>query len=353
MMKAGVFKKYGIENAKVVDDVPKPKAGKKDVLVEVRSTSVTTGDWRSAAMIVPYGFGWIMRLMIGVTAPRGPGVFGQEFAGVVTEVGGDAGTEFKVGDEVFGTNDVNFGAHAEYIAVASDYAIARMPGSDDDNNKNNKMAEYGAIAFGGLTSLYFLRDMAALVKGDKVLITGASGCLGTFGIQLAKHYGAHVTAVCSGKNEKLVRSLGADDFIDYTTTADVAEWGGGAGDDGGKKKKKYDYIYDTVGKVKFADAKGIMTENGQLLAAAFESVGVVCKILANSMFGGKQKFRTGTPPIGNGSKKDLEFLSKLVEEGKLKVVVDTKFPLDKIADAFALVHSGHKRGSCVVTVKES
>merc|ERR1712232_530823 len=138
---------------------------------------------------------------------------------------------------------------------------------------------------------------------------------------------------------------GADDFIDYTKSG-VAEWGG-------SEKKKYNYIYDTVGKVKFADAKGILTENGQLLAAAFESIGVLCQILANTMFGrGKQKFRTGTPSIGNGSKKDLEFLSQLVEEGKLKVVTDTKFPLDKIADAFALVHSGHKQGNCVITVKE-
>merc|ERR1719171_2210110 len=299
-MKAGAFKKYGVENAKAVDDVPKPTAGKKDVLVEVRSTSVTTGDWRAATMIVPYGFGWIMRLMVGVTAPRGPGVFGQEFAGVVTEVGSDAGSQFKVGDEVFGTNDVNFGANAEYVAVSSDFAITKMPPSKRSIDKNKRMAEYGALSFGGLTSLYFLRDMATLVKGDKVLIVGASGCLGTFGIQLAKYYGAHVTAVCSGKNEKLVRSLGADDFVDYTKSNDVTEWGGN------DENRKYNYIYDTVGKVKFADAKEIMTENGQLLAAAFESMGVLCKILVNTMFGrGKQKFRTGTPTIGNDSKNSV------------------------------------------------
>lgn len=344
-MKAGVFKKYGIEHAKAVDDVPKPTAGKKRVLVEVHSTSVTTGDWRAATMIVPYGLGWIMRLMFGVRAPRSPGVFGQEFAGVVAEVGSGAGTEFEVGDEVFGTHDVNMGAHAEYVAVSADFAITKMPPSKGGDDRNRRMAEHGALAFGGLTSLYFLRDMAALVKGDRILITGASGCLGTFGIQLAKHYGAHVTAVCSGRNEALVRSLGADDFVDYTKS-DVAEWGGGEG-------KRYDYIYDTVGKVKFADAKGILTQNGQLLAAAFESLWVLCKIMANTMFGrGKQKFRTDTPSIGNGSKKDLEFLSRLVEEGKLKVVTDTKFPLEKIADAFALVHSGHKQGNCVVTVKK-
>ena len=344
-MKACVFNKYGIENAKVEEGVSKPKPGKDDVLVEVRSTSVTTGDWRAATMNVPFGLGWIMRLMMGVTAPRSPGVFGQEFAGVVKDVGSSVAAtgQFKVGDEVFGTNDTNMGAQAEYVVVRSDFAVTRMPESSNGSD-NDKMAQYGALAFGGVTSLYFLRDMAALIKGDRILITGASGCLGTFGIQLAKYYGAHVTAVCSGKNEKLVRDLGADEFIDYTKTADVAEWGGG---------QKYNYVYDTVGKVTFADAKKILTENGQLLTAVFESVGILFRILANYMFGGKKKYRTGTPDIGTGTKKDLVLLSGLVEEGKLKVVVGKKFPLDEIADAWTLVDSGHKQGNCVVTVREN
>jgi len=334
-MKAGVFKKYGVENAKI-EEVPKPKPGKEEVLVEVHSTTVTTGDWRIVAMQVPYGIGWVARLMFGVAAPRSPGIFGQEFAGVVKEVGDDV-TEFEVGDKVFGTNDVNMGAHAEYLSVRSDFAIVRMPNT---KNGSDEMAQYGALAFGGLTSLYFLRDAMKLKDGDRVLIAGASGCLGTFAIQLAKHFGAHVTAVCSGKNEKLVKGLGADAFIDYTKT-DITE----------ATDEKYDYIFDTVGKVVFADAKMILAENGQLVTAVFQSMGVVCEILANSMFGGKQKYRLGKVLVGNNSKKDLEFLRQLMEEGKLKVVIDTKFPLDKIADAFALVGSGHKHGCCAVTVK--
>merc|ERR1712196_58282 len=234
------------------------------------------------------------------------------------------------------------GAHAEYLSVRSDFAVVRMP--DNTKNGSDEMAEYGALAFGGLTSLYFLRDEMKLKEGDKILIAGASGCLGTFAIQLAKHFGAHVTAVCSGKNEKLVRGLGADDFIDYKTT-DITK--------ACTDEKKYDYIFDTVGKVKFVDGKKILTENGQLVTAVFQSMGVLCEIIANSMFGGTQKYRLGKVLVGNSSKNDLEFLRQLVEEGKLKVVIDTKFPLDKIADAFALVGSGHKHGCSVVTVKEN
>mmetsp|Transcript_15086 Transcript_15086/g.18654 ORF Transcript_15086/g.18654 Transcript_15086/m.18654 type:complete len:348 (-) Transcript_15086:726-1769(-) len=331
-MKAAVIRKYGGPEVVHLETIAKPSPTNKQVLVRVHSTSVTTGDWRVIGPNAPAGMSFLFRLAFGITAPRKK-VLGQEFAGVVEEVGA-AVTEFKVGDQVFGTNDVNFGAHSEFLCIDTDYAIIHKP-----TNSNMKMSYFGALAFGGVTSLYFVRDMAKLKKGDKILINGASGCLGTFAIQLAKYYGAHVTAVCSGKNAALVKGLGADKVIDYKeeNCTDGSE--------------KYDIIYDTVGNLKFSDSKKVLTENGQLLTAVFEGFGDLRKIMWNSMFGGKKKYRTGTPPIGKGTKKDLEFLAQLVEEGKLKVVIDSEFPLEKISDAFRLVDSGHKRGNAVVVVK--
>lgn len=333
-MRAAVIRKYGGPEVFKIENVPKPTPKKNQVLVNVYATSVTTADWRVSGPNPPpaFGFSFLFRLIFGISAPRKK-VLGQEFAGVVEEVGSNV-TEFKVGDEVFGTNDINFGAHAEYVCVDSDYAITHKP-------PEAAMANYGAIAFGGVTALYFLRDEGKLKIGDKLLIVGASGCLGTFAVQLGKYFGADVTGVCSTKNVDLVKELGADQVIDYTI------------EDYKSSAVKYDYIFDTVGKISFPAAKKILKDDGQLLAAAFNGWGDIRKVIFNSMFGGKKKYKLGTPTIGNGTKKDLKFLSDLIQNGKLKVVLDSNQPLEQISDAFQLVNTGHKRGCAGIVIKES
>jgi len=331
MMKAAVFTQYGdIDNIEM-QTIAKPVPSRNEVLVKVHTTTVCSGDWRILGPNVPCCTGWILRCMFGCCSPKIK-TLGQEFAGVVAEIGEDV-SEFKVGDEVFGTVDINFNAHAEYLTVTEDFALIKKPSNMD-------MVESATIPFGGVTSLYFLRDVVNLSDGENILINGASGCLGTFAIQIAKLLSPNctVTAVCSGKNEDLVRSLGADEFIDYTK------------DDVTKSGDKYDVIYDTVGKIGYYAACAIMSE-GAILATAAPTWGDLMPMMLNSCYCcGSKTFTTGTPEIGKETKSDLECLKKWIEEGKLKTVIDKKFSFDEILDAFRLVDSGHKKGSAAVVV---
>jgi len=331
MMKAAVFTQYGSIDNIEVQTIEKPVPSKNEVLVKVYATTVCTGDWRILGPNVPCGLGCIMRCMFGCCSPNMK-TLGQEFAGVIEEVGEDV-SEFKVGDEVFGTVDVNFNAHAEYLTVAEDYALIKKP-------SNMSMVESATIPFGGVTSLYFLRDVIHLSDGENVLINGASGCLGTFAIQIAKLLSPNcrVTAVCSGKNEELVRSLGADEFIDYTKS-DITT-----------SSEKFDVIYDTVGKIGYYSAFAIMSEGAIFATAAPTWVDVMPMLLNSCYCCGSKTFTTGVPDIGTETKVDLECLKKWIEEGKLKTIIDTKFSFDEILDAFRLVESGHKRGSAAVVV---
>jgi len=331
MMKAAVFTQYGSSDNIELQTVEKPVPSNNEVLVKVHATTVCTGDWRILGPNVPCGCGCIMRCMFGCCSPKMRSL-GQEFAGVITEIGKDV-TEFKVGDEVFGTTDINFNAHAEYLTVAENFALIKKP-------SNMSMVESATIPFGGVSSLYFLRDVLQLSDGENVLINGASGCLGTFAIQIAKLLSPNckVTAVCSGKNEDLVRSLGADAFIDYTKT-DIT-----------KSSEKFDVIYDPVGKMSYYAAYSIMSE-GATFATAAPTWGDIGAMILNSCFCcGSKTFTAGTPEIGSGTKAELECLKKWIEEGKLRTIIDTKFSFDEIREAFRLVDSGHKRGSAAVLV---
>jgi len=330
-MKAAVFTQYGSIDNIELQTIEKPIPTKNEVLVKVYATTVCTGDWRILGPNVPCGMGCLLRCMFGCCSPNMT-TLGQEFAGVIEKIGADV-TEFKVGDEVFGTVDINFNAHAEYLTIAEDFALIKKP-------SNMSMVEAATVPFGGLSSLYFLRDLINLSDGENVLINGASGCLGTFAIQLAKLLSPNckVTAVCSGKNEELVRSLGADEFIDYTNT-DVT-----------KGSEKFDVIYDTVGKMGYYSACSIMSDGG-IFATAAPSWGNVGSMLLNCCYCcGSKTCTTGAPDIGKGSKDDLECLKKWIEEGKLKTIIDTTFSLDDILDAFRLVASGHKKGSAAIIV---
>jgi len=332
-MKAAVFTEYGDADVIKVQTIEKPVPRPDEVLVKVYATTVTTGDWRVLGPNAPSGFGCLMRCFFGCCSPR-MNVLGQEFAGVVEEIGANV-TEFKVGDEVFGTNDINWGAHAEYITIAENFALIKKP-------SNMGMCESATIPFGAVTSLYFIRDVAEIKDGGNVVINGASGCLGTFAIQIVKILSptCKVTAICSRSNEALVRMLGADEFIDYNEN------------DFTQGNEKYDVIYDTIGRINYSAATNVMSENAIFMTAA-PSLGALGTMLLNACYCcGSKKFTTGTPVIGTGTKADLACLKKWIEEGKLKTVIDSKYSLDNISEAFRLVASGHKKGNAVVLVKE-
>lgn len=239
------------------------------------------------------------------------------FAGRVVEVG-SAVTRYRVGDDVFGSTD--HGAYAELLATSEDSALARMPAT-------LRYEDAAAVPYGGVTALRFLRDLAEVKPGDRVLIVGAAGGVGRFAIQLAKHLGADVTALCRRKSFDLVRELGADRVIDRET--------------GDLDARRYDVIFDTVGALKFARARRALTERGRYLSLIL-SVGLLLRVLTTRIAGG-QRALFG---IFMGERKDMEELSALMEQGVVRPVIARRFPLEQIADAHAA--AGRSDGAVVV-----
>ena len=242
-MKAVVYQQYGGPDVLRFTEVTTPVPKNHEVLIRIHATTVTAADWRVRSLIVPKGFGLISRLAIGVTGPRQP-ILGTELSGVITAIG-KAVTKFKPGDDVFAFPGVRMGCHAEYRCMAEEAAIALKPANLSED-------QAAALSFGGTTALHFLRE-AKLSAGEKVLVNGASGAVGTAAVQLARHFGAEVTAVCSAGNADLVRSLGADHIIDYTT------------EDFTRNGLVYDVIMDAAGTAPFARSSGSLREGGRLL----------------------------------------------------------------------------------------
>jgi len=269
----------------------------------------------------------VSRLAFGLWKPRQP-ILGVELSGEIVEVGKDVRL-FKQGDQVFGIS-FKYGAYAEYICMAEDASLFVKPG-------NLTFAEAASIPFGATTALYFLRDMANLQPGQKVLIIGASGCTGVYAVQLAKYYGAEVTGVCSKSNLEMVRSLGADHAIDYTQ------------EDFTRNGQTYDVIFDMVpGKFSFARYKSSLKPNGLYLAGA-GGLGAFGQMAWTALTGGK-KVIAGVAP---DRKEDLIFLKELLEDGKLKPVIDRRYSLEQTAEAHRYADTGHKKGSVVITVASS
>ncbi len=324
-MKAIVYTQYGPADVLHLQEVEKPTPNDHEVLIKVHATSVTAGDCNARGFtFVPPGFGFIARLMFGLRKPRQP-ILGIELSGEVVEVGKEVRL-FRKGDQVFGIS-LKYGAYAEYICMAEDANLALKPA-------NMTWAEAASIPFGANTALYFLRDMAKLQPGQKVLIIGASGCTGVYAVQLAKYYGAEVTGVCSTRNLEMVRTLGADHVIDYTQE-DFTENG-----------QTYDVILDMVpGKSSFARDKSSLKQNGLYLAGAggLESF---AQMAWTGLTGGKKVIAGMAPDRAEG----LVFLKELVESGKLKPVIDRCYPLEQTAEAHRYADTGHKRGSVVITI---
>jgi|TARA_R110000737_G_scaffold106856_1_gene139652 2-desacetyl-2-hydroxyethyl bacteriochlorophyllide A dehydrogenase len=320
-MKAAICTKYGEPSFLRVEEVAKPAPKKDQILVKIHSSSVTSGDSR-IRRADPY----IIRFIFGFKRPR-KSVLGVVVAGEVEAIGSEV-TKFKVGDKVFGTTGMSFGAHAEYQCISENGTLALIPEKMTYN-------EAAAIPFGATAALHFLRK-GNIKAGQKVLIYGASGALGTIAIQLAKELGAEVTAVCSDNNGTMVKVLGADKVIDYKN------------EDFTKNGVKYDIIFDTVGKSSFSSSLNSLTKSGKMLLAS-AGIGQMLRGALTSMFGSK-KVISG---VIKETAEDMLFFKKLIEADKLKAVIDTVYSLEEIKDAHAHVDAGHKKGNVIIKMNHA
>jgi NADPH:quinone reductase-like Zn-dependent oxidoreductase len=319
-MKAAVYRRYGPPGVVRIEEVPRPEPRGNELLVCVRATTVSAGDSRLRSARVPPGFGLMMRLAFGIVGPR-QHILGWDFSGEVAAVGASV-SRFAPGDRVFG---VRMGSHAEYVAV-SQGSLAPMP-------RNSRFEDAAALVFGGMTSLFYLRDKAKIQPRDRVLINGASGAVGSAAVQLARHFGGVVTGVCSAGNADLVRSLGAARVIDY------------AKEDFTQTGETYDIILDAVGNCTFARCQRALSPGGRLLLVV-ANLGQMLGATLRKSRGGRQVL-TG---VSATRVEDLISLGGLAESGALRPIIDRTYPLARIADAHAYVDTGRKKGSVVVTL---
>jgi NADPH:quinone reductase-like Zn-dependent oxidoreductase len=320
-MRAVVYEEYGSPEVLKIKYLDKPVAKDNEVLVKIFSFCVTTGDCRLRSLDMPGGMKFLARLGLGYNKPRNP-IPSMMYSGVIDSIGKGV-TKFKIGDEVFGSG---IKASAEFMVINESKVIVLKP-------KNLSFNEAAAVPFGGTSSLIFLRDFAKIKSGQKILVNGASGELGLFAVQFAKYYGCEVTAVCSGKSFNLVKSLGADFLVDYTKSNFT---------DSGEK---YDVIFDTVGKITFKDSLNSLVSDGKFVETVASLLDYLT-VLRTFVFGGK-KFIAG---VAIEKVSDLEFLKNLIEENKIKSVVDKVFSFEDICDAHSFAESGTKVGSCIVEI---
>jgi NADPH:quinone reductase-like Zn-dependent oxidoreductase len=303
-VKTIVYTKSGSPDVLQLVELEKPTPKDDELLIRVHATTVTSGDCNLRSFRFPALFWLLMRIMYGVRKPKRP-IPGSELAGEIEAVGKDV-ERFEEGDQVFGSTGMSFGANAEYVCMPEEGVVAIKPINMTDE-------EAAAVPFGALTALFFLRDEGHIQSGQRVLVNGASGGVGTFAVQLAKYFGAQVTGVCSTTNLELVRSLGADRVIDYTQE-DFTQGGG-----------PYDLIFDAVGKTSKSNCEKVLAPNGSFVTT-----------------------KTG---LTEDSKEDLIFLKELIEAGEIRSVIDRRYPLEQTAEAHRYVEKGHKKGSVVITVE--
>jgi NADPH:quinone reductase-like Zn-dependent oxidoreductase len=322
-MKAIVYSEYGPPEVLQLKEVEKPVPKDNEVLIKIFATTVTSGDCRMRKAD-PFA----IRVFNGFMRPRKTTILGNEFSGEIEEVGKNVKL-FRKGDQVFGQAGISLGTNAEYICLSENGTIAIKPA-----NLNHE--EAAVIPFGGNTALHFLRK-GNISSGKKILIFGSSGSLGTAAVQLAKHFGVEVTAVCSTANVELVKSLGADKIIDYTK------------EDFTKSGQLYDIIFDTTGKSPFSGCLNSLKHNGIYLRAVHMTLSSNVRGLWTSITSSKKVIGG----VATELKENLVFLKELIEAGKLKPVIDRSYPFEQIAEAHRYVDKGHKRGNVVVNISES
>lgn len=324
-MKAILSCEYGVQNLKL-QEIERPTPADNEVLVRVRAASVNPADGH---MIRD---SWLARLFSGLRKPTNTR-FGTDFAGVVEAVGKNV-TDFKAGDEVFGAKN---GAVADYVCVKADRAIVMKP-------HNITFEQAGSVGIAGITALQGLRDKGHIQAGQKVLINGASGGVGTFAVQIAKAFGAEVTAVCSTRNIDLVKSIGADHVIDYTK------------EDFTKTDQRYDMIYDLVGNHGFSERREILTPNGICVLAGIGGAGAHPETMGRIIGNFWNAFRSNFTKqkfvfyIAKLTKDDFGVMRDLMQSGKVSPVIDRTYKLEQTADAVRYMEEGHARGKVVVTI---
>lgn len=319
-MKAAVYHQYGGPEVVSITDIDKPIVQENDVLIRVYATTVNRTDtgFRSAQYIVS-------RLFSGIVKPKNP-VLGCDFAGEIVEVGKSV-TQFHIGDRVFGFDDQGFGAHAEYKVISADASIAHIP-------KGLEYTEAAALAEGGHYALSDIRA-AGVVEGQYVMVYGATGAIGSAAVQLLKYFGAYVVAVCSTKHINLVKSLGADEVIDYTK------------EDISTTTHTFDLVFDAVGKISFNTCKPILKDKGIYISTELgpNLQNPFLAIITSFSKGKKVLF-----PLPTVNQADIVFLKELVEQGKYRAIIDKIYVLDDIVAAHQYVDMGHKVGNVIITI---
>ena len=318
-MKAAIYSEYGPPEVVKLKEVEKPLPKDNEVLIKVYATTVNRTDcgFRSAEY-------FISRFFSGLFKPK-INILGNEFAGVIEETGKQV-TQFKAGEKVFGYNDIKFGAHAEYMTVSENDALAAMPG-------NLSFWEAAPIMEGGHYALCDIRKVK-IRDGHNVLINGASGAIGSAAVQLSKYFGAKVTAVCNTENVGKIKSLGADEVIDYLKQ------------DFTKSGQKYDFIFDAVGKSSFGQCKPLLKKKGIYISTEpGKNMENIFLALITPIFGGKRVLF----PIPSINRDDVILFKELTENGKYRPLIDRKYTIDQIVEAYRYVETGQKSGNVVIT----
>ncbi len=328
-MKAIVWTKYGPPDVLQLKEIEKPTPKDNEVLIKIHATTVTSGDCEQRSLKLPILYRLLMRLYIGLRKPKRITILGMELAGEIESVGKDVKL-FKEGDQVFAaTGFVGMGTYAEYICLPEEPkegVLALKP-------TNMTYEEATAVPVGGIEALHFIRK-GNIKSGQKVLINGASGTIGTFAVQLAKYFGGEVTGVAGTRNLDMLRSIGADQVIDYTQ------------EDFTKRGETYDFILDIVSKSSFSGSIRSLKQNGFYLIADPGLSQMVRGRWTSMTSNKKVMFRAAHPKI-----EDLIYLKELIEAGKLKSVIDRRYPLEQTAEAHKYVETGNKKGHVIITVE--
>ncbi len=323
-MRAIVWTAYGRPDVLKLQEVEKPVPKDNEVLIRTHAATVSAGDCEMRRLKFPLYLRIPLQIYNGILKPTRIKVLGQELAGVV-EATGDHVKRFKMGDRVFGPTDFNMGAYAEYITLPEDGTLAVMP-------SNMSFEEAAAVPVGGLNALHFLRK-GNLGSGLRVLINGSGGSIGTIAIQLAKSYGADVTAVDSTTKMEMLRSIGADTVIDYTK------------EDFTRRGETYDVIFDVVGKAPYSRALGCLNEDGVYLNGNPTLLRTI-----RGMWTNMTSSRRVISETANYSVEDLEHLRELIEAGKVRTIIDRRYPLEEVAEAHRFVENEHKKGNVILLI---